>query len=89
MAINISLNNTDLGDLFVTVLDLNIAGTPSVINKQRINEDQSLLISVEEDGNGDGSITWSAVRCDDATKTAQRSISVANDDNVDVTTQFG
>jgi hypothetical protein len=35
MAINIALNNTDMGDLFVSVLDLNIAGTPAVINNQR------------------------------------------------------
>jgi hypothetical protein len=89
MAINIALNNTDMGDLFVSVLDLNIAGTPAVINNQRINEDQSLLVSVQEDGTGDGRIIWSAVRCDDATKTAQHSTSVSNDDNVDITTQFG
>lgn len=89
MTISITLENTDHGDLFVSVTDLNVAGTPTILTSQRINESQSFPLLVQEDGNDNGRITWSARRCDDATKTAHHTVSVASGDTVDVTTQFG
>ena len=87
--ISIILENSDQGDLFVSVTDLNVAGAPTILTNQRINEGESFPLSVQEDGNDNGSITWSARRCDDAIKTAQRTVSVSTGDTVDVTTQFG
>lgn len=89
MTINITLDNADHGDLFVSVIDLNLAGTPTILNNQRINESESLALGVQEDGDGNGSITWSAQRTDDAARTARRTVSVSSGDTVDVTTQFG
>ena len=89
MTINITLDNTDQGDLFVSVVDLNLAGTPTILNNQRINEGESWALGVQEDGDGNGSITWSAQRTDDAARTARHTVSVGSGDTVDVTTQFG
>ena len=89
MAITITLENTDHGDLFVSVTDLNVAGTPVIRTDQRINEGDSFALDVQEDGHSEGSITWSARRCDDASKTAKRTVSVSSGDTVEVTTQFG
>lgn len=89
MTVNITLENTDHGDLFVSVTDLNVAGTPTVLSNQRINESQSFALGVQEDGHDNGRITWSARRCDDATKTAQHTVTVGSGDTVDITTQFG
>jgi hypothetical protein len=87
--INIILENTDQGDLFVSVTDLNVAGVPTILTDQRINESESFPLGVQEDGNDNGSITWRARRCDDDAKTAQRTVSVSTGDTVEVTTQFG
>jgi hypothetical protein len=89
MTISITLENTDHGDLFVSVTDLNVAGAPTILTSQRINEGQSFPLFVQEDGHDNGRITWSARRCDDAIKTAQHTVSVGSGDTVDVTTQFG
>ena len=56
MGIVIGLHNDDLADLFVTVADLNLAGTPVVLQAQRINEDQTVQLSVQDDGDGNGNI---------------------------------
>ena len=55
MAIVINLHNFDLADLFVSVLDLNQAGTPVTFNA-RINEGLTAQMAVQEDGNGRGMI---------------------------------
>ena len=89
MGIVIGLHNDDLADLFVTVADLNLAGTPVVLQAQRINEDQTVQISVQEDGDGNGNIQWSTQRTDDQSQTGQRTVEVTNGDTIDVTTHFG
>lgn len=65
--IGIILHNgerTNPSDLFVTVSDLNQAGQPVVLANQRINVDQTFPINVQEDGNGNGNISWSAQSVD-------------------------
>jgi hypothetical protein len=89
MSITITLHNSDVGDLFVSVADLNLAGGPLILTNQRINADQTFPINVQEDGNGSGNVTWSAQRADDASKTAQRTTQVSSGSTVDVTTFFG
>jgi hypothetical protein len=86
MAIVIGLNNSDLGDLFVSVVDLNQAGSPTILDSQRINEGSSLQIAVQEDGSGNGSIQWTAQRTDDESKTAQQTVQVSSGLQIDVST---
>jgi hypothetical protein len=87
MAIIINLHNLDLADLFVSVLDMNLAGTPVTFN-QRINEDVTVQIPVQEDGSGRGNIQWNAQRTDDPEQTALRTVEVTEGATVDVTTHF-
>ena len=89
MAIMISIHNSDLADLFVTVLDLNLSGTPIIVQNQPLNEDQTLQAAVQENGEGNGNIQWNVQRADDPSQTAQRTVEVTNADTVDVTTHFG
>ena len=86
MAIVINLHNFDLADLFVSVLDLNQAGTPVTFNA-RINEGLTAQMAVQEDGSGRGMIQWNAQRTDDP-ETAQRTVEVTEGTTVDVTTHF-
>ena len=87
----LQLDNTDMGDLFVTVLDLNLApGAKPVLDNQRVNERDSVFVDVQLDGRSKFDIRWTAVRADDPGKTATREIS--GDDNpapIGVTTFFG
>lgn len=89
MSISISLHNTDVGDLYVTVQDLNRSGSPIIIDSQRINRDQRFSIDVQEDGSGSGNIVWSAQRTDDDSKTATHPATPRSFEIVDVTTYFG
>ena len=86
--IGITLENDDQEDVFVSVTDLNLAGSPVILKKQRLDSGDSLPISVQEDGRGSGRIIWEAQRADDASQTARRTVTVEAGDTVDVTTQF-
>jgi hypothetical protein len=87
--ITINVANEDQGDLFVSVTDLNRAGSPVVVNQVRINEGDSLAVEVQEDGHGNGKMTWSALRVEFPEKTGQRTVTVRSGDTVEVTTFFG
>lgn len=87
--ITITLENTDQGDLFVTVTDLNQSPPTSVLTRQRINQRDDCLVDIQEDGHGNGRITWQAQRADDSGKSAQRTVSAGVGDTVEVTTFFG
>jgi hypothetical protein len=89
LAIFVTIHNSDIRDLFVTVLDLNLPGTPAVLQNQRFNQDQSTQIPVQEDGSGNGNIQWTAQSVDDPSVTAQRTVAATNNTTVDVTTHFG
>jgi hypothetical protein len=86
MTIVIGLHNSDLGDLFVSVVDLNQAGSPTVLQNQRINENDSFQVAVQEDGSGNGSIQWTVQRADDASQTAQQTVQVSSGLQIDVST---
>jgi hypothetical protein len=87
--ITITLENTDQGDLFVTVTDLNQSPPKVVLTRQRINQRDDYPVDIQEDGHGNGRITWQAQRADDSSKSAQRTVSASVGDTVQVTTFFG
>lgn len=87
--ITVTLENQDQGDLFVTVTDLNRAETPEILKKQRINQGESLLLDIQEDGHGTGRIKWLAQRTDHPQKTAQHVATPETGDTVEITTFFG
>jgi len=89
MSIAVVIKNTDVADLFVTVRDMNLFGTPAILEGRRINEGESVGILVQEDGSGSGSIQWDVQRTDDSSLTAQRTVEVTDGKTVDVTTHFG
>jgi hypothetical protein len=60
--IQVTINNDDLEDVFVSVYDLNTQNTLPVLVGERINFHGSKQISVTADGNGRGHITWAAKR---------------------------
>jgi hypothetical protein len=64
----ILVTNGDNSDDFVTLYDLNLAGTPKINgwDSKRVNAtDQSLPAAVEIDGNGDANVKWYAERATD------------------------
>jgi hypothetical protein len=87
---NVTLNNTDQGDLYVKAWDFNQTddqGNPnSVLDRTRLNQGQQATIAVQEDGSGDIHFKWWAQRADDASKTAEHE---STDTSTDVTTFFG
>jgi len=87
--ITVTLENQDQGDLFVSVTDLNQAGAPEILNKQRINRGESRLLDVQEDGHGTAKISWFAQRTDHPQKTAQHVATPETGDTVGITTFFG
>lgn len=82
----IDLENTDIGDLFVSVWDLNMAGKPNILNKERINKDDKFPIDVEVDGSQYYSIRWYAVSPDDPTKNKTENVRDNTRDTVDIST---
>jgi hypothetical protein len=86
MSIGIVLHNnerTNPNDLFVSVIDLNAAGGPLILTNQRINVDQTFPLNVQEDGNGNGNIAWTA-RTVDGSATNQATVSVTDGQTVEV-----
>jgi hypothetical protein len=60
--IQVTINNDDLEDVFVSVYDSNTQNTQPVLVGERINFHQGKQISITADGNGRGHITWAAKR---------------------------
>jgi len=86
MSIGIVLHNNERNnpnDLFVSVNDLNAAGGPLILVGQRINVDQTFSLNVQEDGNGNGNIVWTAQTVDLST-TNQATVSVTDGQTVEV-----
>jgi hypothetical protein len=87
--ITVSIENDDQGDLFVSITDLNQAGSPLVVDKKRLNLGESMPVEVQEDGDESAKITWMAQRTDKPAQTARRTVTPGAGDTVEVTTQFG
>lgn len=87
--ITVSIENSDQGDLFVSVTDLNRAGSPVIVNKARVNAGESIQVDIQEDGHDSGKILWKAQRTDKPSQTAHRTVAPNAGDTVEVTTQFG
>lgn len=87
---NVTLNNTDQGDLYVKAWDFNQTddqGQPALVqDRVRLNRGQQMNVAVQEDGNGNVHFRWWAQLADDATKTAEHE---STDTSTDVTTFFG
>jgi hypothetical protein len=87
--ITIAVENADHGDLFVSITDLNQAGSPVIVDKKRVNPGESVPVDIQEDGHDSGKILWKAQHTDNLSKTAQRTVTPSAGDTVEVTTQFG
>jgi hypothetical protein len=87
--ITVTLENQDQGDLFVSITDLNQAGEPEILKRQRINRGESCLLDIQEDGTGTGRIRWLAQRTDHPQKTAKHVATPGGGDTVEITTFFG
>lgn len=83
--IDVEIENADTQDLFVWVYDLNTANQQMVLAGARINEHQSSVVQIQEDGNGKGRIHWRAVRASDASRSREGDASPAARDAVSVT----
>jgi hypothetical protein len=86
MAIGIVLHNnerTNPNDLFVSVNDLNAAGGPLILTNQRINVDQTFPLNVQEGGNGNGNIAWTAQTVD-GSRSNQATVLVTDGQTVDI-----
>jgi hypothetical protein len=83
--IPITLHNDDVVDLFVSAVDNNQPGTPVVFPNQRLNQGMSsAAFNVQEDGNGNFSITTTATDVNDATRTKTQQHSGSSGDSVPV-----
>lgn len=82
----IFLENTDIGDLFVSVWDLNQAHSPLILKEKRIVKDERLPLDVEVDGDHYFSIRWYAQRTDDAETNKTVDVRENNDETVDIST---
>ena len=83
--IQITLHNADNVDLFVSAVDNNQPGSPVVFPNQRLNQGQSSPpLNVQEDGNGQFSITWTATDVNDPTRTQSKPKAGGAGDEVDV-----
>ncbi len=82
--INITIHNEDIHDAFVSAVDNQQPGNPTVFN-QRLNHDQtSGPISVQEDGNGKFSITTTATDAGDPSRTKTEAKTGGSGDIVNV-----
>ena len=84
--IQINLYNTDVDDNFVTLTDNNM-NPPAVVpgcNSCRINSKKLVPMQVQEDGSGYGNVSWTALRCNDATVTNSGNDTPQNGFQVDV-----
>jgi hypothetical protein len=86
--ITVNLENDDQNDLFVSVTDLNRAGSLVVLNQIHINQGESLAVEIQEDGHGSGKGAWAAQQVDHPTRTVHRTVTVSSGDTVEVTTLF-
>ena len=87
--ITITVENADHGDLFVSITDLNQAGSPVIVDKKRIKPGESMPVDIQDDEHDLGKILWKAQRTDNPSKTAQRTVTPSAGDTVEMTTQFG
>jgi len=56
--INVTIKHRELRDLFVTIVDVNVATGQCRLNGDRFNKEQSKDIGIQEDGDGLGHIRW-------------------------------
>jgi len=56
--INVTVQNDELQDLFVTVVDLNLAVNQVILNAVRLNHGQGSQIAIQDDSEGHGHVQW-------------------------------
>jgi hypothetical protein len=83
--IQINVNNNDSDDDFVTIVDNNTSPPSVVLNSLRLNKASNpVQVNIQEDGNGKGNVTWTAVRANDPNTSKTDSATPANLDTVNV-----
>ncbi len=82
--IPLTVHNDEMYDLFVDVLDLNTSPPNAILAGARINQDRSMQISAQEDGNGQANLQWTATRADDATIVKSDTVQTGINATVDV-----
>jgi hypothetical protein len=82
--ISATVINDDIRDLFVTVFDLNLAGNPAVLPAKRLNKGDGVPISLQENGDGQGSISWTVQRADEPLTVGNGNATVNDGDVVKV-----
>ncbi len=90
--IMINVHNSDIRDLFLSILDFNASPEPEpppTVSGLRVNQGALVQVAIQENSRGDGSIRWVVQSADDATLTATRDVTPSSNSQIDVTTQFG
>jgi hypothetical protein len=83
--INATVTNDDgIHDLFVTVIDLNLAVNAVALDRKRINKGEGASISLQEDGDGHGSISWTVNPADEPATIRSDNVTVNDGDVVKV-----
>lgn len=85
--IQVTINNDDPDDIFVTVNDLNTAAGTTVLDKARLIYRASTPVDITMDGGGDGNISWLAVLAKDSTVSKAGNATPRNGDQIDVAAQ--
>jgi translation initiation factor IF-1 len=83
--INATVTNDDgIHDLFVTVVDLNLAVNAVALDRRRINKGDGVPISLQEDSDGHGSISWTVNPADEPATVRSDNVTVNDGDVVKV-----
>src|SRR4051794_38385375 len=83
--ITITLQSFDTTpDLFLSLLDLNLGANQLILDRQRLNTGDSLSVSVQEDGDGHGKVTWLANPTNEPLTVRQETVTVNDGDLVRV-----
>jgi len=77
-------NDDGIHDLFVTVIDLNLAVNTVVLDRKRINMGDGVPISLQEDSDGHGSISWTVNPADEPATVNTNTVTVNDGDVVKV-----
>lgn len=66
---HVTIRNEGSRDLFVTVRDVNQSGDPIIMDSKRVNAGADRTVDAELNGDGNYSLSWSAVEVQDHDQT--------------------
>ena len=86
IVISINVSNVDVADIFVKMTDNNTQPPSQVMNGTRLNNQSNpVAVSIQEGGNGQGNVSWTANRTPPDTASKQGAATPSNFDTVPVT----